>query len=754
MKRIENVSRRKFLQGVVSAGALVLCVRAYPETLWAARSASVDPLAGAGFRPNVYLVIARDGSVSIIAHRSEMGTGIRTSLPRVVADELDADWTRVRIEQAVGDPKYGTQDTDGSKSVRLFFDVMRQAGASARMMLVSAAAQQWKVPVGECATDLHVVVHRPTGRKIGYGELAPAAAKLPVPKKEEVALKARSAWRYIGKEAKNYDIEELCSGKAMFGQDMRMDGMLYASLERPPVLGGKIKSLDDKETLSVAGVRQVVPIEPFTPPHGFQALGGVAVLADSTWSAMQGRKKLKIEWDHGANASYNSDAYKRELQETVRKPCKVVRDAGDVDAEFSKGGKVVEAEYYTPHLAHAPMEPPAAVAEYRDGKVTAWVCTQNPQAVQGAVAKALGIKNEDVLCHVTFLGGGFGRKSKPDYAVEAAVLSRKTGRPVKVVWTREDDLHFDYYHTVAAMYLKAALGPDGKPTAWLHRSAFPPINSMNDVNAVYGLPRDLNHGLCDVPFAIPNLRVENGAAKAHVRIGWLRSVGNVYHAFAVQSFADELAHAAGRDSLEYLLALLGPDRILERNALPADYPNYGASYEKYPIDTGRLRRVLELAAEKAGWGKQKLGKGSGMGLAVHRCFLTYAATVVRVDVSDRGEIKIRRVDTAFDAGTVVNPERVRAQVEGSAVFGASLGLMGEITATNGVIDQSNFHNYPVARMKEAPAETHVHLLPSDAPPAGAGEPGVPPFAPALCNAIFAATGKRIRELPLSRAKLV
>ena len=754
MKRIENVSRRKFLQGVVSAGALVLCVRAYPETLWAARSGSVDPLAGAGFQPSVYLAIARDGSVSIIAHRSEMGTGIRTSLPRVVADELDADWTRVRIEQAVGDPKYGTQDTDGSKSVRLFFDVMRQAGASARMMLVIAAAQQWKVPVGECATDLHVVVHRPTGRKIGYGELAPAAAKLPVPKKEEVALKARSAWRYIGKEAKNYDIEELCSGKAMFGQDMRMDGMLYASLERPPVLGGKIKSLDDKETLSVAGVRQVVPIEPFTPPHGFQALGGVAVLADSTWSAMQGRKKLKIEWDHGANASYNSDAYKRELQETVRKPCKVVRDAGDVDAEFSKGGKVVEAEYYTPHLAHAPMEPPAAVAEYRDGKVTAWVCTQNPQAVQGAVAKALGIKNEDVLCHVTFLGGGFGRKSKPDYAVEAAVLSRKTGRPVKVVWTREDDLHFDYYHTVAAMYLKAALGLDGKPTAWLHRSAFPPINSMNDVNAVYGLPRDLNHGLCDVPFAIPNLRVENGAAKAHVRIGWLRSVGNVYHAFAVQSFADELAHAAGRDSLEYLLALLGPDRILERNALPADYPNYGASYEKYPIDTGRLRRVLELAAEKAGWGKQKLGKGSGMGLAVHRCFLTYAATVVRVDVSDRGEIKIRRVDTAFDAGTVVNPERVRAQVEGSAVFGASLGLMGEITATNGVIDQSNFHNYPVARMKEAPAETHVHLLPSDAPPAGAGEPGVPPFAPALCNAIFAATGKRIRELPLSRAKLV
>jgi len=424
-----------------------------------------------------------------------------------------------------------------------------------------------------------------------------------------------------------------------------------------------------------------------------------------------------------------------------------------VDAEFAKGGKVVEAEYYVPHLAHASMEPPAALADYRDGKVTAWVCTQNPQAVQSSVAQALGIKKEDVVCHVTLLGGAFGRKSKPDYAVEAAILSKKAGRPVKVIWTREDDIRFDYFHTVAAMYMKAALGPDGKPTAWLQRSVFPPIGSTFDVNATYGGSGEMGLGWSDVPFVIPNHRAENGPAKAHVRIGWLRSVANIYHAFAVHSFADELAHAAGRDSLAYILGLIGPDRIIDRKTLPADYPNHGEPYEKYPIETARLRRVLELAAEKSGWGQQKLGKGSGMGLAVHRSFLTYVATVVRVDVGDQGEVKIRRVDTAIDAGTVVAPEMVRAQFEGAAVFGASLALMGEITTTNGAINQSNFSDYPVARINEAPAETNVYIVPSDAPPAGVGEPGVPPFAPALCNAIFAATGKRIRELPLSRAQL-
>jgi len=753
MSLIENASRRGFLKGMLSAGAFVLSVRVYPEALWGATPGSSDPLGQAAFQSGVYLAIDTDGTVYILAHRSEMGTGSRTSLPRIVADELDADWARVRIDQALGDAKYGSQDTDGSKSVRGFFDVMRLAGATARTMLVRAAAEKWGVPAAECSTDLHAVVHAASKRKLGYGELASAAAKLPVPKKEDVQLKPRSAWRYIGKGAKSYDIENICGGKAVFKLDARIDNMLYASIEWPPVLGGKVKTYDDKEALQVGGVRQVVPIDPFTPPAAFQALGGVAVLAENTWSAMQGRKKLNVTWENGANAGYNSDAYKKELQETARNACKVVRNIGDVDAEFAKGGKVVEAEYYVPHLAHASMEPPAALADYRDGKVTAWVCTQNPQAVQSSVAQALGIKKEDVVCHVTLLGGAFGRKSKPDYAVEAAILSKKAGRPVKVIWTREDDIRFDYFHTVAAMYMKAALGPDGKPTAWLQRSVFPPIGSTFDVNATYGGSGEMGLGWSDVPFVIPNHRAENGPAKAHVRIGWLRSVANIYHAFAVHSFADELAHAAGRDSLAYILGLIGPDRIIDRKTLPADYPNHGEPYEKYPIETARLRRVLELAAEKSGWGQQKLGKGSGMGLAVHRSFLTYVATVVRVDVGDQGEVKIRRVDTAIDAGTVVAPEMVRAQFEGAAVFGASLALMGEITTTNGAINQSNFSDYPVARINEAPAETNVYIVPSDAPPAGVGEPGVPPFAPALCNAIFAATGKRIRELPLSRAQL-
>jgi isoquinoline 1-oxidoreductase beta subunit len=392
------------------------------------------------------------------------------------------------------------------------------------------------------------------------------------------------------------------------------------------------------------------------------------------------------------------------------------------------------------------MEPMVALAEFRDGKVTAWAPTQNPQAAQDIVSTELGITKENVICHVTLLGGGFGRKSKPDYVAEAAVLSKKVGRPVKVVWTREDDTKFDYYNAVAAMYMRATVGADGKPTAWLQRSVFPPITSIFDVNAVYGDPGHLQQGWTDVPFDIANLRVENGPAKAHVRIGWLRSVANIYHAFAVQTFADELAHAAGRDPLEYLLDLIGKPRTI--NFKNVDYPNYGASLATYPWETGRLRQVTEMVAEKAGWGKRKLGKGAGLGIAAHRSFLTYVATVVEVEVNDQGEIKIPRVDTVLDAGLVVNPEITRAQFEGAAVFGTSVAKTGEITATKGAINQSNFSDYPVARINEAPLQTNVYIVDSSAPPAGVGEPGVPPFIAAFCNAIFAATGKRIRELPI------
>jgi isoquinoline 1-oxidoreductase beta subunit len=759
MNRVENVSRRGFLKGVVGAGAFVLSVRLLPAELVARGNVAeipdpMTPMAKAALQPNVFLAIDTDGTTYIVAHRSEMGSGSKTALPRIVAEELDADWARVKIVQAPGDAKYGDQDTDGSHSVRSFFDSLRESGATARLMLVRAAAAQWNVPVTECSTELHAVVHKTSGRKLGYGELAEAAAKLEVPKKEELKFKARSDWRYIGKGTASYDLKDMCTGKASYGQDAHMEGMLYASVAHPPVFGSTVKSVDDKAALSVAGVKQTVAIEGFKPPIGYQALGGVAVLADNTWAAMQGKKKLKIDWEKSPNSAWNSDAYKKELQETARKPGKVVRESGNVDEAFAKGGKIVEAEYYAPLLAHASMEPPAALATYKDGKVEVWAPSQNPQGAQEAIAAAVGVKKEDVTVNVTLLGGGFGRKSFPDFAVEAAVLSKKTGKPVKVVWSREDDIQFDVYHSVAGMYFKASLGADGKPAAWLQRTVYPPIGSTFDASTQYSDPGELGLGFTDVPYAVANLRAENGPAVAHVRIGWLRSVANVYHAFGIQSFADELAHAAGKDPVEYQLALLGPDRIVPRSELPKDFPNYDGAYEQYPIDTARHRRVLTIAAEKAGWGKQKSGNGYGIGVAVHRSFLTYVATVVQVHVNDAGKVEVKRVDTAVDAGTIVNPEMAHQQFEGAATMGTTLAFYGEITATNGAIDQSNFDTYPMARMNDAPRETHVHLVESDAPPAGIGEPGLPPFAPALYNAIFAATGKRIRELPLARAGMV
>ena len=744
-----NFSRRGFLQAALVSGALVLTARFIPEPLWAAEGEAARP-----FEPSVWMSIAPDGTVTIVAHRSEMGCGSRTALPLVVADELDADWTRVRLEQAIGDPKYGEQDTDGSHSVRSNFDLMRQVGATGRAMLISAAAAKWGVPAKDCATEPHFVVHTASGRKLGYGEVAAAAAKLPVPKKEDVPLKERSQWRYIGKESNSlFDLPEIVTGKAIFGMDATMPGMVYASIEHPPVLGQKIKSYDDKAALQVTGVQKTLTIDPFKPPHMFQPLGGVAVIADNSYAAFKGRKSLKIEWDSSSNEVYNSGPFRKTLEATSRKPCKVVRNVGDVDATFAQsakaGGKIIDAEYYTPHLAHASMEPPVAVAEYRDGKVLAWAPTQNPQAVQETIAGVLGIKKEDVTCHVTLLGGGFGRKSKPDQVAEAAVLSKQLGKPVKVVWSREDDIRFDYFHSVAAMYMKAAIGADGKPTAWLQRTVYPPIGSTFDTKAVYA-DDEMGLGWNNLPFDIPNHRAENGPADYHVRIGWLRSVANIYHAFAIHSFADELAHNAKKDPVQYLLDLIGPARIVALD-LKGDEAE---DAKQYPLDTARLRRVVEIAAEKSGWAKSPMGKGRGLGIAAHRSFLTYVATVVEVEVDGRGQVHIPNVWTAVDAGTTVSPDNIRNQFEGAAVFGTSLALFSEITATNGAIDQSNFHNYQIARMNRVPRHIDIHIVKSEAPPAGVGEPGLPPIAPALYNAVFAATGKRVRELPLSKTKLV
>jgi isoquinoline 1-oxidoreductase beta subunit len=746
MKPIANVSRRGFLRGAFGAGAFVLAARVFPKNAFAALESAV-------FSTNLFVGIKADGTVLIVAHRSEMGSSSRTMVPLILADELDADWKRVRLEQAIGDARYGDQNTDGSHSVRSFMSVMQECGATARLMLEQAAAAKWGVPASECKANLHQVVHGPSSRALGYGDLAADAAKLPVPDKSKLTFKKKSEYRYIGKDLPIYDLADITHGKAVFGMDAKVDGMVYASIEHPPVLGGKVRSFDDKEALQVKGVTGTAEIPAFTPPHGFQPLGGVAVIAGDTWSAFQGRKKLKIEWELGPNASYTSSDYKKQLQATARKPGKTIKNVGDVDKAFASAAKTLEADYYVPHLAHAAMEPEVAIADFRDGKCTVWAPTQNPQAVQDTVAAAVGIDKKNVVCNVTLLGGAFGRKSKPDYCAEAAMLSKKLAKPVKVVWTREDDIRFDYYHSVSAMYMKAGLDQAGKPVALLQRSVFPSIFTTFAPNVTFGSPDELAMGFTDTPFLVPNHRIENGEAVNHVRIGWLRSVANIYHAFAVSSFADEMAHAAGRDPKDYLLELIGPARIIDLKAQGVEYPNMGP-IDQYPIDAGRLRKVVELVAEKSGWGKRRLPKGHALGIAAHRSFLTYVASVVEVAVSPQGKVSIPRVDTVVDAGMIINPDRVRSQFEGAAVFGGSLAMVSQITATDGKISQSNFHDYPVLRMNEAPFETYVHIVESDAPPAGVGEPGVPPFAPALCNAIFAATGKRIRELPIGKQKVV
>ena len=731
---IHKVSRRGFLGRIFSAGAFVIAAPLVPRAKAAAGA----------WQPSVYLGIEPDGTVKIVAHRSEMGTGCRTGLPMIVADELEADWARVQVIQALGDPKYGSQDTDGSCSVRDFYDILRAAGATARTMLENAAAARWSVPIEECRGQNGFVVHSKTGRKLAYGELVALASAAKVPEKGAIRFKTPAEFRYIGKDIPIVDLQPIVRGEAVFGIDARMPGMVYAAIERPPVMGATMKSCDDAEARQVQGVERVVVLDLAKPPYAFNALGGVAVIANNSWTALQARQKLKVAWDPGEHAAYDSSAYKQALLDTAHKPGRVAREIGNVDSEFAKGGKVLEASYYTPMLAHAAMEPVAAVAEFKNGKVVTWASTQDPQAVQETVAHAVGIKKEDVECHVTLLGGAFGRKSKPDYVAEAALLSKHVGKPVKIVWSREDDMQFDYFHSPAALYMKAAVDANGHPTAWLQRSVFPPIGMLWNANDEYGGDQ-LDMGWTDIPYRIANLRVENGPAKAHVRIGWLRSVSNIYHAFGVQTFTDELAAAAGRDRVAYLLELIGQPRVIDFTR--EGMQSRSANNPKFPFDTARLRRVIEVAAHHSGWAKKKATPGNALGIAVHRSFLTYVAAAVEVEVHG-GKVRIPRVDIAVDTGRVINPDRVKAQFEGAAVFGTSVALMGEITAAGGRIQQSNFDRYPVARINEAPLETHVHIVPSDAPPAGVGEPGVPPMAPAICNAIFAATGKRIRELPV------
>lgn len=753
-----RLSRRAFLQG--SLGVLTLAVTS--SGLVRAADAEV-PKYGADSMPGgtvddplVFVSIAEDGTVTIVAHRAEMGTGVRTSLPMVVADEMEALWERVEVVQAEADEgRYGNQNVDGSRSVRHFLMPMRRVGAAARQMLEAAAAARWSVPVSEVRAVQHEVLHEPSGRRLGFGELAADAARQPVPTADALKLKAREDFRYIGKDkVRLVDLEAIGKGEAVYGMDMRLPGMVYAVVARPPVVGGKLRKFDGSKALTVPGVLKLVEIPAFQGAPAFQPLGGIAVVARNTWAAIQGRDVLEIEWDDGPNGSYDSVAYRQELEAASRVPGKLMRDQGNVAEAWAKAPEAerLAAEYYIPHLAHASMEPPVATVRIEDGRAEVWTSVQNPAAAQAAVARRLKLEPEKVKVNVLLLGGGFGRKSKPDFVDEAAIVAQAMpeGTPVKLVWTREDDIHHDYLHTVSIERLEAVIDGSGQVQSWLHRSASPTIASLFVEGAKGQQITESAMSAINMPYVIPNVRVETAEVAAHARIGWFRSVANIPHAFAAQCFIAELAHRAGKDHRQFALDLIGPARRIDPGMM-ADTWNYTESPERYPYDTGRLRGVIEAACEGAGWGRE-LPAGHGLGLAFCYSFMSYTATVVEVKVDASGEVQVVAVDMALDCGPQIKPERIRAQMEGGAIMGLSLALASEISFENGRVRQSNFHDYEVLRHQASPRVIRTHLVNDDheLPPGGVGEPPVPPVAPALCNAIFAATGKRVRSLPVRR----
>lgn len=737
-----KVTRRAFLAGLGAATAgLVLGIERA-----AARNAVLAP--------NPFIQIDTAGVVTIVCHRSEMGQGIRSSVPVLIADELGADPAAVVIVQADGDEaRYGDQNTDGSASIRKFHITLRMLGATARVLLVTAAAKLWKVPASRLVARDSAVHDPKTGKSLRFGELVVAAAALPMPKPAAVTLRPDAELRHVGTDLPLVDGPGYVTGAAQFAADIRLPGMLTAVIERPPVVGGKVGKVDSTAALAVPGVRKVVTLPAITLPAKFQALGGVAVIADHTWAALRGRAALVVEWNHGDNRDHATDAYRTALTEAVRAPGEVVRKVGDVDAALASAAKVVEAEYHVPYLVHLPMEPPAAVARIDGGRCELWACTQDPGTARAEVAAALGIDAKDVTVHVTFLGGGFGRKSKPDFLVEAALLAREAGAPVRVQWTREDEVQHAYYHATCSQALAAGIDADGKLTAWRHRVAFPSIASTFAPGVIRPMAGELQQGLLDLPLAAPNVQIETGEASAHLRIGWLRSVCNINHAFGVQSFIGELAAATDRDPREVLLEVIGPARTLTAaDAGVADIPNYGHSLIEHPIDVGRLRTVIERVTRAAGWDAARKG-GRAVGLAAHRSFVTYVAVVAAVSRGARGRIRVDEVWVAADAGKVVNADRVRAQMEGAVIFGMTIALHGEITVKDGAVEQTNFRDHKIVRLGEAPRAIHVELIDSGAAPGGAGEPGVPPVAPAITNAVFALTGTRVRTLPLSKASL-
>ncbi len=694
--------------------------------------------------PNAWLEVSRDGAVKIWCGRSEMGQGVWTALPMIVAEELSADWRRVRVVQGDLAARYGDQTTGGSFSVRGSFSELRKAGAAAREMLIQAAAAEWGVEPAGCRAENGEVIHGATGRRSPYARLVERASSLPVP--TDPPLKKPGDFRLIGKATPRTDTPLKVNGGAKFGIDVRMPGMLFASIERCPVFGGRVKRFDAEKAKGMPGVRGIVEVKPVQLTHQFgdeagpgnrnTTRAGVAVVADSTWAALEARKALEIEWNEGTAAEESTEGLRKQLAALVGKPGTVIRNDGDFDKAFVEAAKTLQATYEVPFLAHATMEPVNCTAYVRNGECEIWAATQIPGAAAASIAKALGIPQEKVRVHVTFLGGGFGRRLIQDYAVEAAFVSREVGAPVQVVWSREDDIQHDYYRPAACHALRAGLDAKGNLIAWHHRAASPSIGVFYRGPGISPRAAAEVNGPDFPAYGVPNFRLEFARADCNLPLGYWRSVENSGNQFVLSGFLDEAAAAAGRDAAEFLLAVLGPARKIDLGG------------DRGVIDVGRRRRVIEVAAEKAGWGKP-LARGSGRGIATHFGYGSYVAQVAKVRYSpSQPNLRVERVVCAIDCGLAVNPNGVRAQMESAINFGLAAALKSEISVSRGRVEQGNFHDYEVLRMNDAPPVVEVHILPGGEEPGGCGEPGVPPIAPAVGNALFAASGIRVRRLPI------
>lgn len=702
------------------------------------------------FAPNAFLSISSENEVTIIAHRSEMGTGIRTSLPMIVADELGADWNKVKIVQGEGDEeKYGDQNTDGSYSVRMFYEPMRKAGATARQMLITAAAEKWGVKPAECQTENGMVIHTQSNKKIKFGDLVDRLSGMQVPAPESIELKDFSSYKLIGKDVPIYDAKDITTGKAVFGADKDLPNLQIAVIRRSPVLGAKIVSFNDAKALAIPGVNKVVKLEGAGNHPGFdKPLEGLAVIADNTWAAIKGRELLDIEWEMGDNQNFNSAVQHEEMLKSTLKNGKVRWERGKFNAAEKSAGKVLERTYLAPFYAHATIEPPVATAHFKeDGKCEIWAPTQHPQWAREAVADALKIELNDVKMNITLLGRGFGRKSKPDFVVEAALLSRAAKSPVRVQWTRDDDLHHDFYHGHSAQRIKATFDKNNNLSGWNHHTVFPAIDATGNSEELHPSDGEMALGCTDFPYDVPNIRIESHESKAHTRIGWLRSVSNIHHSFAINCMMDEIAEARGIDPVKQALQLLGHEsETTFKVELAAEYSNYGEKIEEYPWDTGRMINVIQKVAQETNWEKM-LSEGNAVGFAAHKSFLTYVACVVKLEKDNKGKLIIPEVHYAVDCGIGVNKDRIRSQFEGGAQFATSLAMTSAISFENGRVQQNNFDGYQIIRMPQSPKKILVHIVESMERPTGVGEPPVPPYIPALCNAVYRMTGKRIYQLP-------